>query len=100
MNNNSEHFNKLFWFCCACVAIGLAFLITLCFVPIPKGSERFADNCQGFFQGSIVTAAMAFLLGGNLPLARKAEATPGTTTASITADITTEAKPTDETLAK
>jgi hypothetical protein len=66
MENNTNHFNKLFWFCC--VGIGIAFLITLCFVPIPKGSERFADNCQGFFQGSVVTGAMAFLLGGSIPI--------------------------------
>ena len=32
---------------------------------MPKSSERFADNCQGFFQGSIIASAIAYLLGGN-----------------------------------
>ncbi len=68
MEKDNTHFNKLFWFCVGCVAVGLTFLIALCFVPVPKGSERFADNCQGFFQGSIVAAAITFLLGGNIPV--------------------------------
>lgn len=74
MEQDQQHFNKLFYFCIGCVAVGLTFLIALCFLPIPKGSERFADNCQGFFQGSIVTAAMSFLLGGNIPTNKKVDA--------------------------
>lgn len=74
MEQDQQHFNKLFYFCIGCVAVGLTFLIALCFLPIPKGSERFADNCQGFFQGSIVTAAMSFLLGGNIPTNKKQDA--------------------------
>lgn len=77
MEQDQQHFNKLFWFCVGCVGIGLTFLIALCFIPVPKGSERFADNCQGFFQGSIVTAAMAFLLGGNIPITKKPSTTVG-----------------------
>lgn len=68
---DQRHFDKLFWFCVAICGIGLAYLITLTFVAIPKGSERFADNCQGFFQGSIITAAVSFLLGGNIPINKK-----------------------------
>jgi hypothetical protein len=67
MNEETQHFNKLFWFCCINVAAGVLFLIALCYIPVPKGSERFADNVQGFIEGSIVTAAMTYLLGGNLP---------------------------------
>lgn len=73
--NDNTHFNKLFYFSCGCVAIGLIFLICLCFCPIPHGSERFADNVQGFMEGSVVTAAMAFLLGGNIPAPKKDPAT-------------------------
>jgi hypothetical protein len=69
MENN--HSVKLFWFCVFSVAVGVAFLIALCFFPIPKGSERFADNVQGFMEGSIITAAISFLLGGNLPNGKK-----------------------------
>lgn len=64
---DEQHFSKLFWFCVGAVAVGLGFLMSLCYFPIPKGSERFADNVQGFIEGSVVTAALAFLLGGNLP---------------------------------
>lgn len=91
MEQETQHFNKLFYFCIGCVAIGLTFLIALCFIPIPKGSERFADNCQGFFQGSIVTAAMSFLLGGNIPVSKKQSETPTVTTAdTVNIDQTTK----------
>ena len=83
MEQEQQHFNKLFWFCVGCVGLGIIFLITLCFVPVPKGSERFADNCQGFFQGSIVTAAMSFLLGGNIPLKKNSNVIVNSTNSTV-----------------
>lgn len=86
MEQDTQHFNKLFWFCVCCVAIGVGFLFALCFFPIPKSSERFADNCQGFFQGSIITAAISFLLGGNIPTKK---ATPTVTATGDSPTINT-----------
>jgi len=77
---DSIHFNKLFWFCVAAVGIGILFLISLCYIPVPKSSERFADNVQGFIEGSVVTAALAFLLGGNLPTKKQPDNTVTTNT--------------------
>lgn len=67
-DNENAHFNKLFWFCVWMAGTGLLFLMALCYLPIPKASERFADNVQGFIEGSVVTAAFSFLLGGTLPV--------------------------------
>lgn len=90
MNQNS-HFDKLYWFCVGLTAYGLLFLAALVWIPIPADNVRFADVILGFITGSLVMAAISFLLGGNAPTPKKSP-DPGTTTADITATITTENK--------
>lgn len=79
MEQDNTHFNKLFWFCVGLAALGLLFLICLCYIPVPKDNQHYAENCLGFIQGAIITAAVAFLLGGNMPSNRK-------TTVPVTGD--------------
>lgn len=82
-----DHFDKLFWFVVSLVAFGLMYMVALTFIPIPKENIRFADTSIGWVQGSVVTSAIAYLLGGNAPA--KKNLNDGTTTADITASITT-----------
>lgn len=74
MEQEDKHFNKIFAFACVCAALGILYLFAITFIPLPKSSERFADNCQGFFQGSIIASAIAYLLGGN-PTTKKSQPT-------------------------
>jgi hypothetical protein len=90
MNQNS-HFDKLYWFCVGIVTYGMIFLTALVWMPIPKENIRFADVILGFITGSLVTGAIGFLLGGTAPTAKK-PTEPGTTTADISATITTDTK--------
>lgn len=90
MEQNS-HFDKLYWFCVGIVAYGMLFLTALVWMPIPVDNIRFADVILGFITGSLVTGAIGFLLGGTAPTNKK-PTDSGTTTADITASITTESK--------
>lgn len=72
---DNQHFNKLFLFCCIFAGTGIVFLMALCFLSVPKEGVRFADNVQGFIEGSVVTACLQFLLGGNMPIKKSSEPT-------------------------
>lgn len=86
---DNTHFNKLFWYCAIFSFFGISFLMLLCFVPVPKSAERFADNVQGFIEGSVVTACIAFLLGGNIPLFKKSSPTVTNTGDSPVVNVAT-----------
>jgi hypothetical protein len=60
-------------------------------------AERFADQGMIFWLTSAVGGGIGYLIGSsmNKPPAKQATSTPGTTTADISATITTEAKPTE-----
>lgn len=65
--NDESHFKMLFYFCVGMASAGILFLICLCYLPVPQGNTGLAENVEGFIEGSVVTAAISFLLGGNLP---------------------------------
>ncbi len=65
---DETHFNKLFWFCVGVTGYGMAFLTALVYLPIPKDNIRFADVILGFITGSLISGAIAFLLGGSAPV--------------------------------
>lgn len=88
------NFNKLFWFVVGLVVFGLGYMVALTFIPIPKENMRFADTSIGWVQGSVVTMAISFLLGGNAAVTKKPTTPDGKTTTEVNLTATTV---TDET---
>jgi hypothetical protein len=91
----NDHFNKIFWLLAA--ALGSAFLYTflITFIEIPKENVRFADTALGFLLGTVVSGVLAYYVGGSPAQLKKPEQPAGTTTADISATITTDIKPTE-----
>jgi len=90
-----KHFKLLFWFCVSLSGYGMIFLTCLVWIPIPEQNVRFADVILGFITGTLVSAAINYLLGGNPAKSTKeqritTEVTPDSTT------ITTEPAKTEE----
>lgn len=68
-------------------------MMSLLFLEIPERNREMASNAQGFLQGSLITSAIGFLLTGNINALRtKSNQPEGTTTADISATITTTDK--------
>lgn len=88
---NNDH-SKNFWFCCFAFAAGLLFLAALIWLPVPKANESMANIAIGFITGTVIFIPISYLLGGNIPQAKKPDASAGTTTADISASITTAPK--------
>lgn len=74
---NKDHFEKLYWFCVGIVTYGMIFLTCLVWVPIPKDNIRFADVILGFITGSLITGAIAYLLGGSATVKKPNVTEPG-----------------------
>lgn len=89
-----DHFDKIFWYIVGCTIIGLTYVFAITFIHIEEKALRFADTSLGFFLGTLITSCLFYLTGGN-PNSKKSNMADGTTTADISATITTESK-TDE----
>jgi hypothetical protein len=63
------------------------------FVPIPEKNLRFADTAQGFLLGTVIGMCMGYLTGGSPVISPKKSTQPGTTSADISATITTSEEP-------
>lgn len=93
-NNESENrFNKIFWYVCFTTGFVMSYVVAVSFIVIPAGSQHNVDLSLGFLLGTVLGGGIAYLVGGT-PATLKKPAQEGTTTANITADITTT--PTDE----
>lgn len=93
MNQSDLHWKYLFWFCVGLFLLSFAAMMSLLFLEIPERNREMASNAQGFLQGSLITSAIGFLLTGNINALRPKSAQPeGTTTADISATITTSDK--------
>lgn len=75
------------------MAILYNFLVT--FIPIPKENLRFADTAQGFFLGTLISAIVSYYTGAS-PKPDKSHTEAGTTTAEITAHISSTPEPEPE----
>lgn len=92
-NNETENrFNKIFWYVCFTTAFVMCYVVAVSFITIPTGSQHNVDLSLGFLLGTVLGGGIAYLVGGTPSTLKKAP-TEGTTTANITADITTT--PTD-----
>lgn len=89
---DTNHFKYLFWFCVFVFVTSFTAMMALLFLEIPESNREMASNAQGFLQGSLIMSAVGFLLTGNINTGQKKPAEPGTTTADISATITTDPK--------
>ena len=88
MDTNKDHFNYIFWFCAFTEAVGLAFLAALVWLPIPKENQGNSSILIGFLTATVIGIPLTYLLGGNVPN-KKTDQPSGTTTADISATVTT-----------
>lgn len=83
-------FRYLFWFCAAVFLLSFSAMMLIIYVPVPESNEGMANNTQGFLQGSLIMSAIGFLLTGNINTTPAKKPVEGTTTAEVSATITTE----------
>jgi hypothetical protein len=88
---DQNHFSFIFYYIVGCTTAGLTYLFLITFIVIPEANTRHADTVSGFFMGTLITACLYYLTGGN-PTQKKGAAEPGTTHAEVTAVITSEPK--------
>lgn len=90
MMEQKDHFDKIYLYVCITSLVVLIYVLCITFLPIPEKNQRFVDIALAFLLG-FISSNSGYLTGGN-PLQTKKTETPGQTTASITADITTTPK--------
>lgn len=94
----NEHFVKIFWFIVGLTLFGAFFSVYILIRFKGEIAERFADQLMIFWLSTAVTGGIGYLIGNSMnkgPAAAKPQP-PGTTTADISATITTETKPEDK----
>ena len=84
----NDHFNKIFWYIVGITAVAFSYVFVITFISIKETNLRFADTALGFILGTVLGSAISYLLGGS-PMPPKKPTTSGTTTAEVTANITT-----------
>lgn len=87
-----QHFNKIFVFICCLVGFGMFWSILLIFLFPTEIAQRFAEYGNAFWLSSAVSGGIGYLIGSSVkrkPDGGGGDSNPGTTTAKITADITT-----------
>lgn len=89
MQSNSQ-FKMIFWFVVFLTAFGMAFTIYLLVVFKGDAAERFADQMLMFWLSTAVGGGVGYLIGSSAPKNNAGATPPGTTTADISATITTD----------
>lgn len=89
-----DHFDKTFWYVSGTSLMVLLYVVAITFLSIPKENQRFVDIALAFLLGFISSNA-SYLTGGN-PNNKKTSDPSGTTTADITATITTSPNETQD----
>lgn len=83
-----NHFRYIFWFICGVTAFGM-FMSVFVIVVFPKDmAARFADVALIFWLSTAVSGGIGYLIGSSVGKTKEIPA--GTTTADISATITTE----------
>lgn len=85
-----DHFEKTFWFIVGVSAAIFAYIFAVTYLNIPEKNQRFVDIAFGSLL-TLLSTNSNYLTGGN-PAQTKKNNLEGTTTASISADITTDNK--------
>lgn len=88
------HFNKIFWFICGLAAFGAFFSVYILIRFKGEAAERYADQLLMFWLTTAVGGGIGYLIGSSVAKApvKQTPTVPGTTTADISATITTETK--------
>ena len=89
--DEKKHFDKIFWFIVACVSFVFLYMVCVTFGIIPKENQNLAIGILSFLEGNVMGAGIGYLLTGNAN--QKKEQAAGTTTADITATVTTSPSP-------
>lgn len=85
-----NHFKYIFWFIAFVTAFGM-FLSVFVILVFPKDmAGRFADVALIFWLSTAVSGGIGYLIGSSVNKQPAKEQAPGTTTADISATITTE----------
>lgn len=89
---NDHHFDKIYWFIVFLTGFGMFLTVYLMIRFKGDVAERFADQAMIFWLTSAVGGGIGYLIGSsmNKPTPTKPGSQPGTTTADISATITTE----------
>ena len=84
----NDHFDKIFWYIVGITVAAFTYVFVITFISIKETNLRFADTALGFILGTVLGSAISYLLGGS-PAQIKKSSPSGTTTAEVTANITT-----------
>lgn len=88
---SKDHFDKIFWFIVGLTVFG-AFLSIFLIMVFPKDTAaRFGDTALIFWLSTAVSGGIGYLIGSSV---QKVSSTSGSTTAEMSATITTEPKTT------
>lgn len=87
---NTNNFKYLFWFCVGVFVCSFAAMMTLLFIEIPDANREMASNAQGFLQGSLIMAAVGYLLQGSINTLQKKIPEPGNTSIDLSLNATTK----------
>lgn len=71
---DNPHFNKIFWYIVFTTALVFGYCVAVSFYPIPSQNTRVVDTITGFLLGTILSAGVGYLLGGNPVINRKTNA--------------------------
>lgn len=88
-DTNDPHFSKIFWYISASSFFVFLYIAAITFLPIPKDNQRFADTILGFLLGTVLAGGAGYLVGGT-PQSIKKSPPAGTSSAEISATITTD----------
>lgn len=70
-DQDNPHFNKIFWYIIMITVIALGYATAVTFVVVPKDNSHIVDVTLGFLFGTLVSAGVGYLLGGNPVLNKK-----------------------------
>lgn len=89
-----NYFKMIFWFIVGLTTFGAFFTVYLLVRFKGETAERFADQMIMFWLSTAVSGGIGYLIGNSVNKS-SGSPIPGTTTADISATITTDTKETD-----
>lgn len=91
-----DRFKYVFWFVVGICSFGAGLTIFLVIYLPAEASQRVADTALIFWLSTAVSGGIGYLIGNSAKTEKKAGAEPGTTTAHMNLEVTTEPKTEEE----
>lgn len=85
-DQDNPHFTKIFWYIVFTTTLVFAYCVAVSFYPIPTQNTRVVDTITGFLLGTILSAGVGYLLGGNPIISRKPANTDSTDVRQMNVD--------------